>query len=130
MLIVTVDPEVLLESLIHPLGLAIAFQMIARGEMKSDIEGLTKGAEKVRDKLHASIGGDVRGNSMLREDMEKEELCELRRCNRVVGWNEYALFRQMVNDHKDGGKSGGRRELFDEVHRNGVPWLLGDRELF
>ena len=69
-------------------------------------------------------------NSVLREDMEKEELCELRRCNRVVGWNEYALFRQTVNDHKDGGKSGGWRELFDEVHRNGVPWLLGDRELF
>ena len=48
--------------------------------------------------------------------MEKEELCELQRCDRVVGWNEYALFRQTVNDHKDGGKSGGRRELFNEVH--------------
>ena len=98
--------------------------------MKSDIEGLTEGVEKVRDELRASIGGDVRGNSMLREDMEKEELCELRRCDCVMGWNEYALFRQTVNDHKDGGKSGGWRELFDEVHRNGVPWLLGDRELF
>ena len=98
--------------------------------MKSDIKGLTKGAEKVRDELHASIRGDVRGNFVLREDMEKEELCELWRCDHVVGWNEYALFRQMVNDHKDGGKSGGWRELFDEVHRNGVPWLLGDWELF
>ena len=84
--------------------------------MKSDIEGLTEGVEKVRDELRASIGGDVRGNSMLREDMEKEELCELRRCDCVMGWNEYALFRQTVNVHKDGGKSGGRRELFDEVH--------------
>ena len=102
----------MLESLIHPLGLAIAFRMIAGGEMKSDIEGLTEGVEKVRDELRASIGGDVRGNSVLREDVEKEELCELWRCNRVVGWNEYALFRQTVNDHKDGGKSGGRRELF------------------
>ena len=104
--------------------------MIAGGEVKSDIEGLTEGAEKVRDELRASIGGDVRGNSVLREDVEKEELCELWRCNCVVGWNEYALFRQTVNDHKDGGKSGGQRELFNEVHQNGVPWLLGDRELF
>ena len=70
----------------------------------------------MRDKLCASIRGDVRGSSMLREDMEKEELCELQRCDHVMGWNEYALFRQTVNDHKDGGKSGGQRELFNKVH--------------
>ena len=93
MLIVTVDSEVLFEGLIHLLGLAIAFQMIAGGEMKLDLKGLTKGAEKVRDELCASIRGDVRENSMLREDMEKEELCEFQRCDRVMGWNEYALFR-------------------------------------
>ena len=84
MLIVTVDPEVLLESLIHLLGLAIAFRMIAGGEMKLDIEGLTEGAEKVRGELCASIRGDVRGNSMLREDMEKEELCKLWRCTVIM----------------------------------------------
>ena len=29
---------------------------------------------------------------MFREYVEEEELCELRRCYHVVGWDEYTLF--------------------------------------
>jgi hypothetical protein len=46
-----------------------------------------------------------------------------------VSRNEYALFGETINDNEDGSKSGGCRELFDEVHRDEVPRFLGNREL-
>jgi hypothetical protein len=30
---------------------------------------------------------------------------------------------------KYGGETGGIWELLDEIHRDGIPWLLGNREL-
>ncbi|KIK80696.1 hypothetical protein PAXRUDRAFT_157980, partial [Paxillus rubicundulus Ve08.2h10] len=48
----------------------------------------------------------------------------------IVRRNEYALLGEAVNNYEDGSETGGRRELFDEVHRDGVPRFLWDRELF
>ena len=98
--------------------------------MESDVEGLTEGAEEMRDELRTSVRGNVGGNSVLREYMEEEKLCELRGCNCVVSRNEDALFGQTINDNKYGSETGGRRKLFNKIHRYGVPWFLGDRELF
>jgi DUF1365 family protein len=66
---------------------------------------------------------------VLGEHMELDNLCELRRGYRVVSRNEYALFGEIIHDNEDGSKSGGRRELFDEVHPDEVPGFLGNREL-
>ena len=43
------------------------------------------------DEFGTSIRGNVGGNSVLGEHMEKEELCELWRCDHVMHRNEYAL---------------------------------------
>ena len=43
--------------------------------------------------------------------------------------NEECLFRQSVNDHKNGGEAFRRRKLLDEVHGYGVPWFLQYGEL-
>jgi len=42
LLVVTVDLEVLFESLVHLLGLTISFWVIARGEMQGHSEGFSK----------------------------------------------------------------------------------------
>ena len=54
----------------------------------------------MRDELRASVGGNVGGNSMLREYMKEKKLCELRGCKRVVSRYEDALFGQTINDNK------------------------------
>ena len=43
--------------------------------------------------------------------------------------NEECLFRQSINDHKDGHEAFQRRKLLNEVHGYGVPWFLRYGEL-
>ena len=43
--------------------------------------------------------------------------------------DEDGLFRKLVYHDQDGCEARGEGELLDEIHRNGVPWLLWDREL-
>ena len=92
MLIGTINPEVLLEGLVHPFGLAVAFRVVPGSEVESDVEGLSEGSEEVQDELRTSVGSDVGGNSVFREYVVEEELCKLRRRYHVVGRDEYALF--------------------------------------
>ena len=55
----------------------------------------------MRDELRTSVGGNMGGNSVLREYMEEEKLCELQECNCVVSRDENALFGQMINDNEN-----------------------------
>jgi len=61
--------------LVSALGLSVAFRVVARGEVESHVEHFSEGAEEVGYELRATVGGDVRRNSVLREDVEDEELC-------------------------------------------------------
>ena len=73
MLVVTVNPEVLLKCLISMLGLAVAFRMIAGGEVQLHVECLTKCLEEGGHTLRAPIRCDMGGNSVLGEDMDDKE---------------------------------------------------------
>ena len=53
---------------------SVAFGVVAGGEVESHVERFSEGAEEVRNELRAMVGGDVRWNSVLREDVEDEEL--------------------------------------------------------
>jgi hypothetical protein len=53
------------------------------------------------------IRGDMGGHTVLRKDMEDEEVCELDRVYYVVCQDEDTLFGQSVYYHKDGHESGG-----------------------
>ena len=75
LLVVQVDPEVLLKGLVDLLGLTVAFRVVTGGEVKAHVEGLTEGAEEVRDELRTPVGGNVRGNSVLGEHIEYEQVC-------------------------------------------------------
>jgi len=130
LLIVTINPQVLLKRLVHPLGLSVSFRMIAGGEVEADVEGLTKGTEEMGNELGTPVGGDVRGNSVFGKHMEEEELGQLRRGDSVMGRYEDALFGQAVHDYQDGSEAGGGWKLLYEVHRYGVPRAIRDWELF
>ena len=47
LLIGTINMEVLLEGLVHPFGLAVAFRVVPGSEVKCNVEGLTEGSEEV-----------------------------------------------------------------------------------
>ncbi|KAF8624092.1 hypothetical protein AX17_007219, partial [Amanita inopinata Kibby_2008] len=74
LLVVAEDAEVLLQSLVDAFGLTIAFGMIARCEVELHVKSSTNRVEEAGDELGALIGGDMRGNPVLGEDMDDEEL--------------------------------------------------------
>ena len=129
LLVVTISPEVLLQSLIDSFGLAVAFRMISGSKVETHVEGLPEGAKEMGNEFRTSIGGDVRRNSVLGEHMEYEEFSKLRRVDGVMSGDEDGLLGETINDDENGGEAGGGWELFDEVHGDGRPGLVGDREL-
>ena len=58
----------------------------------------------------------MRGNSVLGEDMEYEELGQLHGCDCVKGQYEYPLLGESVNNDEDGSETGGFREFLNKVH--------------
>ena len=65
--------DVLFESLVSPLSLAIGLGVIPRIKVQLHVEELTQRAEKRRDELFTPIAGDMRGNSVFGKDMDKEK---------------------------------------------------------
>jgi len=98
LLVVTVDSEILFESLVHPLGLTISFWVITRGEMQGHSECFSERAEEVGDELRTSVGGDMGGYSVFGKHMRNEKLGKLRGSDGVVGRNENSLLREAVHD--------------------------------
>ena len=129
LLVVAVGAEILFQSLVRAFGLTIAFGVISGGEVESDVEGFGKGMEEVGDELRSAIGGDMGRSSVLGEHMEYEEFSKLRRVDGVMSGDEDGLLGETINDDENGGEAGGGWELFDEVHGDGVPRLIRDREL-
>jgi hypothetical protein len=75
----------------------------------------------VRDKLGASIRGDMRQHTMLREYMDHEQFCQLRRSNCIISWNEYALLRELIYNNEDCCVAFQLQEVLNEIYRDGVP---------
>src|ERR1700731_1504525 len=64
LLINAVTTEVLFQHLVSSFRLSVALRVIPRGEVQGHIEDLAQQAEKTRDELGATIGGDVRRDSV------------------------------------------------------------------
>ena len=71
----------------------------------------------------------MHGNAMLGKDMEEEQFGQLRGCDGVVHGDENTLLREVVYDNQNGRESRGSGELFNEVHRDGIPWAFGNQKL-
>ena len=63
----------------------------------------------------------MRWDTMFGEYILDEELCKDRRIYGVCGGDEYGLFGQPVDDNKNGCEARGFREVFNEVHQDGIP---------
>jgi hypothetical protein len=118
LLVRAVRTEILFESLISPFGLAVGLWMVARGEVELHVKGLAESSEEARDKLRASVEGDMQGDTVFGEDMHDKEFGESGRVNGIVSWNEYTLLTELVYDDKDCSEAVGVRELFNEVHED------------
>ena len=68
------------------------------------------------------------GDAMFGEDVKQEETSEFFGGDLALGQDEDTLFREVVNDNQDHSVTVGLRELFDEVHRDGIPVSGGDRQ--
>ena len=66
--------EVLFQRLIHAFGLSVGFGMISCGEVKLDIEDLTESHHEAGDEDQTAIGGDMLWKTVLRENVDEEEL--------------------------------------------------------
>ena len=67
---------------------------------------------------------------MLREDVKQEQLSQSGHIYGIMCGDEDYLFREAVHNDQDGGEAGGGWQVFNEVHRNGIPRALRNRELF
>src|ERR1700719_1543539 len=77
LLIIAVTTEVLFQCLVGSFHLSVALRVIPRSEVQGHIEDLAQRAEKMRDDLGAAIGGDMRRDSVFREDVEYEQTSQL-----------------------------------------------------
>jgi hypothetical protein len=71
----------------------------------------------------------MEGNSMFRKHVEEKDLHKSRRVYSVMCQDEYGLLGKVVNDYQDSGDTAGGGKLLNEIHRYGIPWLLGNRKL-
>src|ERR1700730_4383082 len=99
LLIIAVTTEVLFQRLVSSLRLSVALRVIPGSEVQGHIEDLAQRVEKTRDELRAAIGGDVRRDSMFREDVEYEQTSQLRRVHFVGRWDKNPLLRKPINNH-------------------------------
>ena len=65
---------------------------------------------------------------MFGEDVKQEETSEFFGGDLALGRDKDTLLREAVNDNQDRSVTVGLRELFDEVHQDGIPVSGGDRQ--
>ncbi|KXN87857.1 hypothetical protein AN958_07866 [Leucoagaricus sp. SymC.cos] len=106
LLVITIDLEILLQSLVSTFRLTVTFWVVTRGKMQLHIQCFTKQSEEVQNELGASVRGNMSGDSMLRKDMENEQAGQIGGSNGVMSRDENTLLRKSVNDYEDGIKAG------------------------
>ena len=72
LLVITVNPKVLLQGLVGPFCLSVAFRVVTRCEVELHVECGPERAEEMGDEFGASVGSDMGRNSVLREDVQEE----------------------------------------------------------
>ena len=66
--------------------------------------------------LGSTVGSDVGRNTVLGEDVEKEQLSQSRGVDGVMHGDEYALLREAVHNDEDGCESRQWQKVFNEIH--------------
>jgi len=72
LLIIAIDLNILFPGLICSFSLSVSFRVITRGEMELHIQSCSKSLEEVGYKLGASVGSNMRQNTMFQKNMHNE----------------------------------------------------------
>jgi len=72
LLIIAIDSNVLFQGLICSFSLSVSFGVITRGEVELHIQSCSERLEEVGYKLGASVGSNVRQDTIFRENMHNE----------------------------------------------------------
>ena len=72
--------------------------------------------EEVGYEFGSTVRSDMGRNAVLGEDVEKEQLRQSGGVDGVMCGDEYALLGQVIHNDEDGGESGRRRKVFNEIH--------------
>ena len=75
--------------------------MITRSEVELHVKCFSKGAEKVGDEFGDMVGSDMFWNAVFGEHVHNEQHCKVFRSAVNDCQNEYALLRELVNNHQD-----------------------------
>ena len=67
---------------------------------------------------------------MFEEYMEDKQICQVYKCNGVMGRNKDYLLGKPVNNDQNSVKSEEQWKFLIKIYRNRIPWLFGNRKLF
>jgi hypothetical protein len=81
---ITINSEILFQGLFKAFRLSVAFQMVTQSEMQFHIQGLSERTEETRHEFGTLVGGDMRWNSMLGEDMDNKKFSQLGKGDSIV----------------------------------------------
>ena len=70
------------------------------------------------------------GNPVFKEHVENKQDGKVFGCTMDSGQNKDTLFCESVNNHQDCITTGRGWKGFNEVHRDRIPWMDGNMELF
>ena len=135
LLIVGVHPEVGLQCLVRALGLAVGLGVECSGEIQLHVQESAEGRHELGGECGTPIRDDIRGDTMLGEDVAYVEASDVGRRRGGGCGNEEGHFGESVHNDEDGvvGDSGiggnGNGELTYEIDRDGLPGSFGDGEL-
>jgi hypothetical protein len=120
----------LLEYLVEALGLAISLGVICCQEIKFDVKVLCERLPEVGDEERTVIRDDVHWGAMFHDNPSNDEVSKTFGGEHHNGGNEEAHLCKLIHNDEDGVGGRGEGETSDEVHRDGVPRMLGDGEEF
>ena len=103
--------------------LSVTFRMVTGSEMEFHVQGFAKRSKEMRDKLGAVIRCNMRRNTVFRKYMDNKESSQLSGSNGVMCGDKNALLGEMIYHYQDSGKPFGDQEVFNEIHRNRIPWM-------
>jgi len=95
--------------------------MVTWSEVKLYVQSNAQRTEEVWHKLQTSVKGNMERNTMFGEYMKNKQMCQVHRCDHVMGRDKDCLLSEPVNYDQNIVKPGGWWKFLNEVYRNGIP---------
>jgi len=122
------EPQVLFQFLVDPFRLSVGLRMVSGRRCGFNSQQSVQFLHEGGDKLWSAVGDDLPREAMKFPDVPKLEV----RCpgsgDRGDCFDEVRTFTCRVDGHHDGVVSARFREFRDEVHADGIPAFIWDRE--